>query len=268
MAARNFYVRSWTSQYVIESFRTIIYDDHNHYYVDMEDSVPAGFKRAFHVKAVNDEQVYLVDEDDLVRILPPEGKYETYDGETISRQKVEMNSLWLSFCDGVGHRTALLLDGPLGVTSGVCVRSGLFESITVTNYMKNFAQRFPKDLLEHVRIYPGALYEYLLDQGNESSHELDVAMDYCCSFYGSETGVKPMADLHLLFHTKRLRAKKGVLWLTFSIRSRGNSADRTLQDVRDYIHSLSNASGYVVTLRASGTYFHNSTMCYFFYTTG
>ena len=260
----NFYVKSWGPQWPIEEFRSISVDlrTTQQFEIFRGQEMKEGERPAFHVKARGDPKWYLVEEGEIQWIVSPEAKNATYEATCVTMDKIVINTRWVQLCDNIKGRHGILLDSTEGITTTVSLRSRLFESIIVPNFTPRFKEEFKvKD--PRVRVYPGALYEFLISE-THPMHKYDVCMDYCCTLYGCEKAVLPRVDLTVLFSRQLLRKTDGVLWLTFSTRSPGNSIDRTVADTVSLIQSLSETHGYRIRLDECGCY---GQMCYFLYKT-
>jgi hypothetical protein len=257
---KNFYVKSWGPQWPIEEFRAIVYKG-NKQWAWFRGRPHHSYKQAFQVKAFGDDKWYLVEESEIQWITSPEAKYMTYDSDSVTMEKIVMNTRWIQLCDNIGNRHGLVLDSIQGLTCTVSLASTLFSTIVVPNFTPGFMDVFAvKDA--RVNVYPGALYEYLVGESHEATY--DVCMDYCCTLYGSEQAVQPRVDLSVLFRKQLLRKKDGVLWLTFSTRSAGNSIARTRTDTIAFVQELSDKYAYRTNLIETGSY---GQMCYFLYKT-
>ena len=259
----NFYVKSWGPQWPIEAFRAILIDSQTNQWSWVRGEKPEpNCQEAFQVKGRGDPQWYLVNGCDIQWIVSPEAKSGGYEVNTITLEKIVINARWVQLCNNIKGRDGILLDASEGITSTVSLESGLFRSLIVPNFTPKFAEDFKvKD--ERVRVYPGALYELLVGE-DHLGQSYDFALDYCCTLYGSDQAVLPRVDLTLLFSRQLLRKRNGVLWLTFSTRSAGNSVDRTVADTVSLIRELSNKHAYQTKLEDCGYYGH---MVYFLYKT-
>ena len=229
--------------------------------------IPKGWKRGNQVRTADSESFQLIDAHELV-VPRPVKKSTSFDSNC--SHKLQRNLDWLALC--IGHprgpgREAIVLDGIGLKTSMLSGWGNAFEKIHVPNFDTEFEKKLAVTKPNNVTIYPGSMYEFLLTQ-DHTTEGYDVAADYCASFGGNQDFVLPQGDLTYLLSHGLFARKNGVLWLTFSTRHKGGSAEGTLREVKKFMKTLSQETDYTLELCSCGSYFNTDAkglMVYLFY---
>jgi hypothetical protein len=141
-----------------------------------------------------------------------------------------------------------------------------FKKLHVPNLDADFLKHAPDDFSSKATYYHASFYEWGRDLSEDDDATYDVGLDYCCTFGGdAKAGKIPKADLTLMFQKRLLAQHNGILWLTFSTRSAGNSIAKTKRDVVEWIQTTARHFQYGIKLETMGNY--GGGMVYFFFRT-
>jgi hypothetical protein len=165
-------------------------------------------------------------------------------------------------------RRVMVLDNPEALTTKFLISTGLFgkdaaKRIHVPNLNANFEKEAGISFARRASFHHCSLFEFIRDTSLSLADGWDVAADLCCGFNGNQW-VIPKADIDLLFRRKVLARHHGVLWLTFSCRGSGLSAEQLQLDVPAFVQERAREFGYQIKLEEMGSY---CAMVYFFFVT-
>lgn len=258
MYSHTLYVKTWVRKWghvPIKRLQRVIIGprkDEQRLVTDYHARVPRGWKAGYQVTGFADDEVHLIDAEEL-RV--PHSKAEV-PFASVCPEKMLRNIKWLETC--LQHprgteREAIVLDGHLLNTSQFSHQCHLFQRIHVPNFNPGFKDALLVKPHPSTHIFPGSLYEFLITHDHPKAG-YDLALDYCCTFEGQQGLVQPKADLTYVLEQGVLARHHGVLWLTFSTRRVGGSAESTRHDVTQFLTRLSRRTGYRLKLCDQGDY--------------
>ena len=215
-------------------------------------------------KQQHQRQEYIVDYDDYKRVTFSPDEYH----EDLSKQieKKRRNMEWIDLLLKYYHkgRQIVYLDSEVALTTSLIHAMKLFKAseLHVPNPNDKFLQQAPADFASMATHYDASVYEWMRDVEDGGKDEYNFGLDYCCTFDGNNQ-VKPKADLTMLFRKRLLAKKDGLIWLTVSNRKKGNTIEKTIQQVFDFVYATSAHYGYNIVCEKHGSYGNGIT--YFFF---
>lgn len=207
---------------------------------------------------------YLVAYDSYKRVTFSPDNYQAEQSFSDDKHRVNHRFTDLLRAHQREDRHVVYLDSPLCLTTKTLWADGFNkDQLSVPNPDKSFLAQCPAWFNKRASHYDATLYEWMRDLDDLDGDEYDVGADYCCQFNGN-TQCRPKADLTLMFQKGLFAKRNGVLWLTLSKRSRvkGQTMDKTSEEVMDFVTATGAHFGYNMTCVEAGDY---GTVLYFFF---
>lgn len=223
----------------------------------------AAFKQGWQITTLQDGQTqeYFVDYQDYRRPRLTDG----FEAHHVSTHKVQVNALFVKHLKqrGSSQIPVVYLDSPLALTTLTLQAAGFTkEQLYVPNPQEGFLQKTPAFFGQAAQHSDATLYEWMRDQPLSASG-YHVGMDYCCTFQGNDTSVRPQVDIQVMLSRKVLALQGGICWMTFS--TMFQKKKESIEHIITWCKSQGRRLGYRLSLLESGTY---GNMLYFFWITG
>ena len=222
-------------------------------------------ERRWKVTTVDDPTShYLVKYDAYKRVTFSPDNYSLEQSFSDDKKRVNQRFAQLIQQHQRENRLIVYLDSPVGLTTQTLCEAGFEkDQLSVPNPDKKFLEKCQPWFKDRASHYDATLYEWMRDLDDMEGDEYDVGADYCCQFNGN-TQCRPKADLTMMFQKGIFARHNGVLWLTFSKRSRvkGQTVDKTSEEVVDFVTTTGTYFGYNMQCVEAGDY---GTVLYFFF---
>lgn len=161
------------------------------------------------------------------------------------------------------RREVVLLDGYNLRTSTHLSRAGLKrKQLHVPNPDPHFPERAGPRAQRLATVTPETLVDWVDRQDTEHEDSVatfDVLADYCCTWEGNDN-VSPSLDLHAIFRKTLLAKRNGILWLTFSARTKKSEAVKA--KVNRWLQEEALHFDYTLTLAYEKNYGNMVTLIY------
>lgn len=231
---------------------------------------PRGWVRGYEVHCDHSAKPDWVRAEDLA--VPRGVATATVSFDTAHPEKNLRNLTWARLCLEQRARLpstarqAVVLDGSSLNTSTLSTHLHLFQHIHVPNFDTQFEAQRSTPWPQGVTYHPMSLYEFFISRDHPADG-YDLALDYCCTWWGSANLVQPQADLSHVFAHGLLARHHGVLWLTFSTRGcHSESTTSLLAAIQHFVQQQAHTHRYVMELCEQGSYIsHKTPMVYLFF---
>jgi hypothetical protein len=185
--------------------------------------------------------------------FPPVPKDKYTSSHSNLPYKIYINNLVKECCElylDNYNGCAVVLDSPVGLTHKT-LKPLFGDNIYAVSTDEKILKKIPT-------AYVGSMLSHLYIHEYKKGSIQCFAGDYCCTYYGRQGSGSSIYDLAILFDRKLLDPNGAIIWLTFSLRSKGG-------DNKFIIHNdlvmLASKNNYTITFTETeqpGTY--NKTM--------